>query len=843
MPRWGEETYFMTSYTEPEISKRAVPGLALALALAAITLTSACGDPEDSSQILLGNKTVQGAAVKGTMIAELQASNDIELPDVELTLTELSDPSITVTGQSDIQGRFALWPPQPGDYELCWQKPGWISQCLSNPITIAVGQGASLGYLSIQADYELSGLRGTVTLADGAPCAFLSPYFGITQVAQVHVDVAGITYDVRGNINGEYAVGGVPQGNDVTIHASCGRVTSTVNIPASQLDTSGATAYDVSLPNHAPTARPYASLGGKGVSSAALGEVLEVVANADDADGDSLYYEWKVASTSSGTITNFGTPTAFWMLWGTPGYKSAYVLVRDENDLYREARAQVVVDASGVIFAGTVTDESNIAIADATVTVTPFQENTPREPLSAQTDAQGGFTIPMLEAERYHISIQKPGVCLLFRGRRSLGAGRTWRLRSAFVARGVDPNETIDVTEERRAGDGDGGGRELPGVRLIIPPGSLVDKADGVTLPPGPVDVYLATIDPSEMAMPGDQMLSRNLDGEEGYLVSLGAAMVEVRDAVRDYTINGEAQLFIPITQTLRDAEDLPNSVAMWTLDEETGVWQQDFDQAERQGESYTTIIRHLSVFNLDIEKNDPACMRIKRRQRNRELAARCPDQDQGYFAEYRSDRHQDPQRSSQCSLSATATRIDHRQASRFPGQCDRGCPARRPTAGAPRPPMGRAIRFISRPARTPSATPRLPFPLVPQWSGYPSSPFLTFEGTPPSSNSYYNAIDPNNDKTNLGDWWDEKWLQRHRWQRERRGSRLQYSQRRRSGLWPQHELSPDRVGRGLLGVELSRCRLGLQPRCRVFVCHRGHGIQRGHHRWYSFREILRLRR
>ncbi len=741
----------MTSHMNPKISKRAA--WRAAIALAALGLAAGCNSPDDSSQILLGNKTVKSAAVKGTLIAELRASSTIELPDVELTLTELNDPSITVTGQSDIQGRFALWAPQPGDYQLCWYKPGFISQCYAQPITVAVGQGASLGYLTVQADYELSGLRGKVTLADGAPCSFLSPYFGITQMAQVRVDVAGLTYDVRGNINGEYVVGGVPPGNDVDIHASCGRVTSTINVPASQLDTSGANAYDVALPNHAPTAKPYATLGGKGVSSAALGEILEVVANAEDADGDGLYYDWRVPSASSGTITSFSSPTALWMLWGTPGYKSVYVLVRDDNDLYREARARVVVGAGGVIFGGTVTDESNAPVADATVTVTPFQENSPREPLSAQTDSRGGFTIPMDEAERYHISIQKPGYVFFSEGVDRWVADRTWRLRSAFVARGFDPNETIDVTEERRS-EGDEG-RELPGVRVIIPPGSLVDKADGETPPPGPVDVYLATIDPSEMAMPGDQMASRNLEGREGYLISLGAAMVEVRDATRDYTINGEAELFIPITRTLVEARELPESVAMWTLDEATGVWQQDIDRAERHGESYATIIRHLSVFNLDIEKTDPACMRINVDTATMSL----PLDVEIRVQDISQNIDQTVTKTLNDPLNVLYRLPPHALITVKPldSQGNAIVAAQPPTTSSNATAtngQGATVQFPASPYA--ECNSEVTISLVPQWAGYPASPFLTFEGTPPSSNGYYQAIDPNNDKDTLGKWWDE---------------------------------------------------------------------------------------
>lgn len=150
------------------------------------------------------------------------------------------------------------------------------------------------------------------------------------------------------------------------------------------------------------------------------------------------------------------------------------------------------------------------------------------------------------------------------------------------------------------------------GISVTIPANSLVN-ASTQAAPTANVNVAISTIDLfSPRAMPGDFGVGQE-GRERGYLISYGAGFIDVFDNQGHYQLKkgATAKITIPVDESQRVLGDsLPPSIPLYLFDETAGLWV-DHGKASLNDErsAYTGEVRHFSTFNLDIEKDDPACL------------------------------------------------------------------------------------------------------------------------------------------------------------------------------------------------------------------------------------------
>ena len=295
--------------------------------------------------------------------------------------------------------------------------------------------------------------------------------------------------------------------------------------------------------------------------------------------------------------------------------------------------------------------------------------------------------------------------------------------------------------------------RRMP--HLEIPADSLADE-NGV-LASGPLELARATIEPGSGEAPGDWG-GLDQDGDEVNLLSYGVSFVEFRDAAgKLYNLapGKTAELSMPIASNqLANPGAPPAAVPFWTYDMKTGFWAEETVEAQRVGDRYRAVVEHFSYKNTDLKLEEAAC-----------LAVTLDETLDGGAKELR----------------ATILTGD------FAGQVFQFALDAENPHGIYRLPANETVRLepidgggnvISVASQDTSSGPPLgpgeslwpPYPYepcepvtlgieVPEWAGFPGSLFLTFEdkfvGSDAATNAYYDAVDPDDLRDTLGEWWD----------------------------------------------------------------------------------------
>ncbi len=156
-----------------------------------------------------------------------------------------------------------------------------------------------------------------------------------------------------------------------------------------------------------------------------------------------------------------------------------------------------------------------------------------------------------------------------------------------------------------------------PGAVVRIPANSLVGT--GNAKPSGKVAVSLTTVDLySEDGMPGDYSFIDRSTSSEGYMISMGAVMIEVysEDGKAKYQLNekSKAQLSVPIDPLQRKLNSsLPDSVAFLIYNKKAGVWEHNrWGVINEERTAFTAEVTHFSEYNMDVEKTNPACVTFR---------------------------------------------------------------------------------------------------------------------------------------------------------------------------------------------------------------------------------------
>lgn len=568
-----------------------------------------------ASTTLATAASARGQEVHGTVVAGIQSTANaqvafLSIPDVEVWIEEINTGQQSVPVTTDLAGRYIIPRQIKGDYRLCWRKSGWIAECQRKPFHLERNTHFP-GLVRIQPERQFGGsdtgvVRGTALLEDESSCWYESEFFGREDTAAVELLSASgqVIQAIRANDHGDFVITRVPYGF-FQIRTTCGTEVLRRGFLSSNVDMNGGTPVPLTLPNRRPAVQTaVAYRGGAGVRHAAAGDVVDVVAEATDPDGDALTFAWKLQN-GSGTLTASTSSAVQWQLPTQPGRHDLYVLASDDHGGFHQHKISLQVESRQVVFSGKVAGNDGAKLEGAIVTVNGT---------SATAGAGGAFSLTLDRGDSYVLHIEARGYAELGRRVDLAMAGQTWVLTRAS-RQVIDPTVATVIEDKRkewlRPRDKDIRRRparvHLPGGILVDPQGQPANPANG------PFHAYIATIDPTTEAMPGDYG-AVDLQGQDRFLISFGAVFIEVRDASGtkyDLAPGTAADLDSPVQDPLLQDGNIPAEIDMWTFDPVSGDWRQDQGIGRFQGDRYRAELTTFSTHNADLQKVDPACVRV----------------------------------------------------------------------------------------------------------------------------------------------------------------------------------------------------------------------------------------
>jgi mono/diheme cytochrome c family protein len=634
--------------------------------VALATLLPGCAQPQpDTPSRQLANKKY----VRGYVLTELRPDLQLEprdtdsrriyLPAIEVSLKRVADGEVVAEMRTDLSGRFDFPPQESGDYELCWERAGYVAGC--RQVTVGT-RPVHLPDLAIQADADgdtAASIFGTVSLRDGESVRTLDPVTGVNAYATVFVeDVAGTVLD-RAPVNnfGRYVIPRVPvsKGGHLRITAAIENGRATRLLRSEKLVEGGNHKVDVTMRNHVPRIGDVsAAVGGVGTLRVDPGATAELTATADDSDGDTLTFRWRV-EPGGGSLSATSVPQVSWTLPAAEGAYRAYLLVGDGEGGYDRRTLRLTVGPPEASFSGRVVDVQGNPIAGAEAEIGGK---------TAVSGPDGFVSLTVPEAPRYVLNIRHPAFALVSNIYRSGISGTRWTMGPVTVV-SADPDADIVVQDGSRREVGcyvpfgervrwsvfgdrrlprlqDGRGntvaivdekeerpllpRELiarrkqrqcgPGTEVRIPAGSLVD-ADGNPPPPGTmVDVAVGTVDVlAPDSMPGDYS-ARSQGGVLQTMETYGASSVTVTAGGKSYNLRpgSTAGLRIPVSDVqLLSPGPIPPTIPRLTYDETTGIWEEEGTLTlDPSGQFYEALVPHFSTINADVLKEGQSCVRFQ---------------------------------------------------------------------------------------------------------------------------------------------------------------------------------------------------------------------------------------
>lgn len=382
--------------------------------------------------------------------AALRKLKAVHLPGVNVYLQDpltgkTSDPSKT-----DLSGRFTLYAPNPGQYQICWKSDVYGAGCSKG--LIAAGrapQFLSTVQIDLPRRRDLVAMAGNVSTADGSSPRTFDPMLNINSFATVALEDAKgkrLT-EVYVNNFGEYLLPYVPAKQNLRVLAlqEGGKGIQEISSEA-RLDQAGAHRVNLRLENHRPFVEPVTAVDaatGKPVQNAPVGGVIKLAARATDKDGDTLEYVW-FAGEGQGALTQRIGTTNEWQLPKIPGRYTVTLVVTDNKGGYDKSTLSVLATGQGTPFTGNVIDIAGNPIVGAEVEI--VGDGTVNPPL--MTDARGAIATNVKQADRYVVNVRKKGYALNSHVYDRAVTGGRWVLRTAQVVT-VLPTRDIRLTHKR----------------------------------------------------------------------------------------------------------------------------------------------------------------------------------------------------------------------------------------------------------------------------------------------------------------------------------------------------------------------------------------------------------
>lgn len=571
----------------------------ISILLAAVSLVASC-----RSCI---RKPLTGGGVSGSIY--YQAAEDrngtkidriIFMPDIEVFLHNVNDNSDTNMVKTDFYGRYRFAHQKAGTYQLRWKAQlGWAAG--QHPDNIVIESGDMFPVPArVGPDKDQGVIFGRVTLRDGSTPWSYDELFKLNHTANVTIMDPNRTTKLAGpihtNSEGRYAAAGIPRSQRTAIEAQSEAATVDQALSADRVSVGNTvTPTDLALPNRAPEIIAFLpQSGGAFIKTAAAGSTITIVAQSRDLDGDTLKYEWSTA-TGHGTLTPGAGNTAQWQLPNNAGRYNAYVQAADSRGGFARQRIDFITALTEATFAGVVVEKATGArVAGAEVSANG-QVTT--------TNGNGFFSVKTPLKDRYVLNISKEGFALFSRVVDAGLTGQTWPLVKA-QSEVVDPKNPIDLVDKRPELDR----QKLRGSRIRVPANALVSPTG--TAPAGNLTGYIATLNVGDGDGPGDWGAMRGTT--ETNLISYGATFVEFRDAAGvKYNLapgmEAQVESFLPPGTTTA-----PANVKLWSYDEADGFWKESGDsQFDSVAKSFAGKVKHFSTINTDVEKDDDACLKI----------------------------------------------------------------------------------------------------------------------------------------------------------------------------------------------------------------------------------------
>jgi Big-like domain-containing protein len=555
------------------------------------------GDPEvESVQQAVTAPAIGG--LEGTVRASYAANGTRTQPlrGINVWAQNVVDMSLSPVVTSDYAGHYYV--PRPaGTYKICWSSPGFTSSCTASSYVVGTKE-VEVGLSSV-AVATTKVLFGKVKLTDGTLCLNIDSFFAVKQSALVEMlsTSGGVLKRVEPNTQGRFVI---PWDTTATqVRVTCGALVQTTTL-GTQMDSTGGTAYQVTMANARPRIDPLTATAG-GVDArqgVAPGTAVSLAAVATDPNGNPLTYHWK---SSSGTLPDTVASTATWTVPSNPGTYSAYVSVNDNRGGFMTRKVEVTVRATAtVLFSGAVHDRLHHGILGATIRFGS---------LSATSDARGNFSLYVPQSTSYLMSIEKEGYAEYSRRSTQLTSGREFILSDAYKV-AINPTVSNVIIDQRPAWLSFTTAYQRRGGKVTLPANSL-------NLSPAPVGqlyAYITTFDPISEDMPGD-MGAVDSASASVYLVTHGAVFIEIRDSVGtkyNLATGKTATVDIPIQDPiLLNDPAVAASIASWTFDVPSGNWLQLAGGGTKVTDHYTMTVSHFSTKNADLEKLTPACLKV----------------------------------------------------------------------------------------------------------------------------------------------------------------------------------------------------------------------------------------
>jgi len=177
------------------------------------------------------------------------ASSTIEIPDADVSLREAASGKDVASAVTQLDGKFYLTAPGPGDYGICWKSLAIGVGCVDKRLGLEKGS-VFLGI--VHATTHPGVIYGKVLTGDNRPCWVNDSYFKLDVSTRLNLlsrtTRKPLRKAIRANIQGEYAFGGVKAGRYL-VSAACEKAVNSAaisvgNAPAIE---------NINLLNHAPT--------------------------------------------------------------------------------------------------------------------------------------------------------------------------------------------------------------------------------------------------------------------------------------------------------------------------------------------------------------------------------------------------------------------------------------------------------------------------------------------------------------------------------------------------------------------------------------------------------------
>ncbi|WNG60090.1 carboxypeptidase regulatory-like domain-containing protein [Archangium gephyra] len=611
--------------------------------------------------VAVGNS---GLAEKEGIFARGVEQKDIFVPGVEVRLNDPQTGRTSEPVRTDLSGRFTLFAPAKGRYQLCWKSKAYDAGCTKTFIDVNdQPQFLSTVHMAVPFKQGLVSVMGRVKDAAGESVRTLEPYLNVNAFATVSLqdDEGGSLSEVYVNNFGDYLLPYVPVKRKVKVVTRIESARFEQEIwPEAELGVARLHQMNLKFENTRPRLDPLVvvdSNSNRRIQNAAPGSTLNVKANARDKDGDPVNFAWFI-DPSEGQLAQTTGAAVQWKLPATPGRYSVTVVAYDKKGGYDKAILSVLADGGDIPFSGIVVEPNGTPVAGASIEIVG-------NPI-VMTDARGHFEARAKEAERYVFNVRKEGYALNSRLYNAPVVAGRWILRPAQLVT-IDPTKggNITITHRRtqrdcpgpdseRAGLGaagksllvpqwqDGKGNVIdpplardesrsigvrgnrvisprglqlgecgPGIEVVIPAGSILDASGKPAT--APFKVGVSTVDLlSPQQMPGDDSVVP-LGGGGAFLQSYGAGALDLPTGFK-LKPGVQATISIPVDRARRGAGALPGTIPLLAYDERKGLWLEEgkLNLSNAGGvQAYVGKVSHFTTYNADTFFNNAACLRV----------------------------------------------------------------------------------------------------------------------------------------------------------------------------------------------------------------------------------------